>query len=67
MRFVAKMADSLLSVIVPSATAEAWTCPNGCTRYNCYCVAHIRYNKCLNNVTGQVCSGYPCRTTVYYC
>lgn len=67
MSLMTKAADSLLSVIVPRATAEAWTCPNGCTRYNCYCEGHVRYNKCLNNVSGKVCSGYNCRTTVYTC
>ena len=67
MSFIAKAADSLLSAIVPHATAEAWTCPNGCHRVNCYCEGHIRYNKCLNNVGGAVCHGYNCRTTVYSC
>lgn len=33
-----KAADSLLSVIVPRAIADAWTCPNGCHRIKCFCL-----------------------------
>jgi hypothetical protein len=69
MSLVTKAADRLLSVIVPRATAEAWTCPNGCHRVGCVpnCRNHIIYNRCINNVSGKVCSGYGCRTTVYTC
>jgi hypothetical protein len=66
MSFVTKAADSLLSVIVPRATAEAWTCPNGCSRQRCTgCLNHRIYNRCINNQGGGLCHG--CRETVYTC
>jgi hypothetical protein len=66
MSFIAKAADSLLSAIVPRANAEAWTCPNGCSRQRCTgCLNHHIYNRCINNVGGGLCAG--CRETVYTC
>jgi hypothetical protein len=64
MSLVTKAADRLLGIIVPRATAEAWSCPSGCHRLKCYCLGGHVYDRCLNNVAGKPdCTG--CRYTVY--
>ncbi len=65
MSLVAKVADRLLSAVVPHATAAAWTCPAGCHRVTCYCLSGHWYNACINNATGYQCTY--CRWTVYTC
>lgn len=65
MKFVARMADGLLSAVVPHAAAEAWTCSAGCHRVTCYCLGNHWYNACINNATGYQCSA--CRYTSYVC
>jgi len=68
MSLVTKAADSLLSAIVPRATAEAWTCPAGCHREWCGCRAHHVYNWCVNNIVGKPpCLNGACKYTVYTC
>jgi len=69
MSLVAKAADSLLSAIVPRATAAAWSCPAGCVRQTCSCVTNgggsYWYDRCISSRTGALCT--LCRPTVWTC
>jgi len=65
MSLIAKAADSLLSAVVPRATAAAWSCAAGCHRVTCYCLGHHYYDACINNATGATC--HSCRYTAYTC
>jgi len=63
MSLIANAADRLLSVIVPHATADAWSCPSGCSRQTCTCSGGHWYDSCVKN--GNLCTN--CRVTTYTC
>jgi hypothetical protein len=63
MSLIANAADRLLSVIVPHATADAWSCPSGCSRQTCTCSGGHWYDSCVKK--GNLCT--TCRVTTYTC
>jgi hypothetical protein len=69
MNFIASAADRLLGVIVPRATAAAFSCPPGCERYTDGCFPHnggyYWYDCCKVTKTGGNCNH--CGYTVWTC
>ena len=68
MNLIANVADRLLGVIVPRATAAALVCPPGCHRKTCYCKTTSKgafwYDSCVDD-TDHACIG--CTKTVWTC
>jgi hypothetical protein len=71
MSLVANAADRLLGVIVPRATAAAWSCPPGCARKTCYCGydktagGYYWYDECVSTTGSYSCKS--CTATVWSC
>jgi hypothetical protein len=68
MSLIASAADRMLSVIVPRASADAWSCDSGCHRVLCGggggCTEGHWWNACVNS-KNEICN--TCRETVYTC
>jgi hypothetical protein len=70
MSIIANAADRLLSVIVPRATAAAWSCQPNSHRVTCFCSPNSHgvyywWQKCIDNTTGQPTKA--CTITVHHC
>ena len=60
MSLIANVADRMLSVVVPHASAAAWSCAPGCHRVLCGsgggCINGHWYNICVSS-NGRICAG----------
>jgi hypothetical protein len=70
MSLIANAADRLLGVIVPRATAAAWSCASGYYRVTCFCGPNpngsgcVWYDQCCQD-NGPSCG--LCISTVWSC